>query len=89
MKQTKIVQVQTHDNYSLDVKIDYPVNSESVIIFVMAAVLIPTIITERLQEKNSIILICLLMNLVNGILLFAVGTREAAEYQMFLRILCL
>lgn len=33
MKQTKIVQVQTHDNYSLDVKIDYPVNSESVIIF--------------------------------------------------------
>ena len=33
MKQTKIVQVQTHDNYSLDVKIDYPVNNESVIIF--------------------------------------------------------
>ncbi|MDD2959992.1 MAG: alpha/beta hydrolase [Lachnospiraceae bacterium] len=33
MIQTKIVQVQTHDNYNLDVKIDYPENSESVIIF--------------------------------------------------------
>ena len=33
VKQTKIVQVQAHDNYNLDVKIDYPANSESVIIF--------------------------------------------------------
>lgn len=33
MKQTKIIQVQAHDNYNLDVKIDYPANSESVIIF--------------------------------------------------------
>ena len=33
MKQSRIVQVRTHDNYNLDVKIDYPVNSETVIIF--------------------------------------------------------
>ena len=33
MNQTKIVQVQAHDNYNLDVKINYPANSESVIIF--------------------------------------------------------
>ena len=33
VKQTTIVQVQAHDNYNLDVKIDYPANSESVIIF--------------------------------------------------------
>lgn len=33
MKQTKIVQVKAHDNYNLDVKIDYPENSESIIIF--------------------------------------------------------
>ena len=33
VKQTKIDKVQTQDNYSLDVKIDYLENSESIIIF--------------------------------------------------------
>lgn len=33
MKSTRIVQVRAYDNYNLDVKIDYPVNSEIVIIF--------------------------------------------------------
>ena len=33
MKQTKIVQVSAYDGYNLEVKIDYPVNTESIIIF--------------------------------------------------------
>ena len=33
MKQTKIVKVQTRDKYNLEIKIDYPINSECVIIF--------------------------------------------------------
>lgn len=33
MKQTRIVQVQAYGNYNLDIKIDYPTNSEIVIVF--------------------------------------------------------
>lgn len=33
MKESKIVQVQAYDDYNLDVKIDYPANSKSIIIF--------------------------------------------------------
>lgn len=33
MRQTSIFQVKTHDNYNLDVKIDYPPNSKSIIVF--------------------------------------------------------
>ena len=89
MKQTKIVQVQTHDNYSLDVKIDYPVNSESVIIFCHGSGANTYDNHREIAGKEFNYFDLFVDEFGKRNIAFAVGTREAAEYQMFLRILCL
>ena len=89
MKQTKIDKVQTQDNYSLDVKIDYLENSESIIIFCHGSGANTYDNHREVAGKEFNYLTYLLMNFVSAILPFVAGIQEGAEYQIFPQILCL